>query len=335
LGSKVGTQFTTNIRKYLSVSETLQTLIPIVNTTIGRQIFDGFVTASKAAYPQYYEELQGVADGAKVNLEYLLMLSLQLEIQVAYQESETTPLACSDIHLNSPELTIFGHNEDFSAGVKEYAYILDVLLTPHGGKPEVYTAYTYPGLLSGNAFGWNPHGVAFSCNAVVPTNIIKGGIGRAFINRDMVLSESVADGIARATAPGRALGFSFNIGSKNPKTIVNVEVAPTSYAVTDVVGNFSHFNMYKVLEVPQQPDPSTFHRQARADQIPAPQSATDILRILGDNKDTQWPIYRNGAPPDTGSVTVATALFDLDRHRVSIWTDNPKLNPSPLYVIPM
>jgi len=68
---------------------------------------------------------------------------------------------------------------------------------------------------------------------------------------------------------------------------------------------------------------STVHRQARANQMAAPTNGNDILQILGDDKDRNWPIYRTGQAPDDG-VTVATVLFDLNQGHATIWTDNPK-----------
>jgi len=39
------------------------------------------------------------------------MLSLQLEMQIAYFEFSSTPLACSDVHVANSQFVGFGHNE--------------------------------------------------------------------------------------------------------------------------------------------------------------------------------------------------------------------------------
>lgn len=75
----------------------------------------------------------------------------------------------------------------------------------------------------------------------------QGGIGRAFINRDIIDATSIDDAIRRATPLGRAGGFSLNVASIHEMRVVNVEVSPYDYSVRDIVGNFSHFNMYRTL----------------------------------------------------------------------------------------
>eukprot|EP01087_Luapelamoeba_hula_P007378 TRINITY_DN1810_c0_g1_i2.p1 TRINITY_DN1810_c0_g1~~TRINITY_DN1810_c0_g1_i2.p1 ORF type:complete len:392 (+),score=56.25 TRINITY_DN1810_c0_g1_i2:46-1221(+) len=328
-GLQVGTKFADRINAYLSHSQTLrEDLIPMLSKPADKAWFDRYVATSKAHYPQYYEEIQGIAAGAKVEFTYLLLLALEDEL-LHHDVSTHIPadeLSCSDIHIHKLQTTMFGHNEDASALVKEYGYILSVNITPSNGPAQQYTAFTYPGMLSGNAFGWNKH-IAFSCNALFPLAINMGGIGRSFINRDILASSSIADAVVRATPDGRAIGFAFNMASLvAPYPIVSVEVAPNSYSYYSVQGNYSHFNMYKQLEAPQGTDESTVHRQSRVYALPAPARADDIRNILGDTHDKDYPIYRDGAAPDTGVVTVATALFNLNEARVTIWHTNPKLS---------
>jgi hypothetical protein len=144
------------------------------------------------------------------------------------------------------------------------------------------------------------------------------------LNRDALTSKTIDEAIARSTPDGRAYGYSINIGSASELRVVNLEVSPDVYAVWEVdVGNYSHFNMYKNLQVSQLQDTSTIHRQRRVYAMAAPQGEDDIIDILGDTADAQWPIYRNGNPPDD-AVTCATGLFDFRRSLAWLWIANPK-----------
>lgn len=53
--------------------------------------------------------------------------------------------------------------------MKKYGYIIKAeIVSNNNTVKEAFTAYTYPGLISGNAFGFNNHGLLFTCNAVFP-----------------------------------------------------------------------------------------------------------------------------------------------------------------------
>ena len=63
----------------------------------------------------------------------------------------------------------------------------------------------------------------------------------------------------------------------------------------EVTANYSHFNMFKHLQVgvADAPEPSTLHRQARVDALPAVASLADIAARLSDTADASYPLYRN------------------------------------------
>jgi len=87
------------------------------------------------------------------------------------------------------------------------------------------------------------------------------------------------------------------------------------------------------LNILQSPDKSTEHRQRRANEFQVPLVQQDALDILGDNQDSDWPIYRNSRAPDHVS-TVATVLFDLSGKKISVWDSNPKID-TPVLVLPI
>ena len=62
----------------------------------------------------------------------------------------------------------------------------------------------------------------------------------------------------------------------------------------------------------QYTDPSSQHRLARVQELPPAQDDSDVLSILGDTYDHQYPIYRNGAPPDSAAtITTGIAIRSL------------------------
>lgn len=67
-----------------------------------------------------------------------------------------------------------GHNEDNAALFKDLGYILEARYTDPafpGKAEEVITFYCYPGMLCGNAFGFNDKGVVMTQDALSPSNV--------------------------------------------------------------------------------------------------------------------------------------------------------------------
>lgn len=60
-----------------------------------------------------------------------------------------------------------------------------------------------------------------------------------------------------------------------------------------------------------------------------PYDATSILKILGDQNDTKYPIFHDVLSHRRGELsdwTMATALFDLDSKTMKMYHGNPILN---------
>jgi len=120
------------------------------------------------------------------------------------------------------------------------------------------------GVLPGNTFAINEHGLSITTDALSPRHINPDGLGlyssvlscpsrqclamtmvppgRYFVNRDALTATSIGDLIARiATAtsadgggPGRASGFCCNAVSYREGRAVNIEFAPSGHSVLEL-----------------------------------------------------------------------------------------------------
>ena len=98
-------------------------------------------------------------------------------------------------------------------------------------------------------------------------------------------------------------------------------------------GRYQHFNQYlHTADIPRIGDyESSVHRLARAAQlstsIAPPSTPKDILNVLSDTTDTEYPIYRSyehATRSDTDPYTTqTTTLFDLRQRRVWVWAGTP------------
>jgi len=336
LGFQIGTTFAEEIQTYVK-NDSFLWLNAIPWQKSNMDIYDQTVEMNAAIFPDHMQELQGWAAGANVSFEALMLMNMGDEISTALGMSPKEHRggkACTDIMLNGPY--VMAHNEDAGPSVKPLAFLIQVQLMWLQNTTQVsrFTAYTYPGFLSGMAWGFNDY-IAYACNAVFPIAVSLPGLVRYFINRDILASTSAEDALNRLTIQNISLGFSVNIGaipnSNQGPAMYNVEIAQNQTNILTVIpGNYSeHFNMYRRLKVPQYTDNSSVHREARANQMGPPTDMYDILQILGDTQDPQYPIFRDAVPPDCCS-TVATVAFDLQNLTASVYQANPKTS-DPVY----
>ena len=323
VGLGVGQTLRTRIASYVNNNDFLnRVLLPFYNTPKGREYYEKFLSANKQTYPNVYSELSGTADGAGIPVHKLILLSLQNEMghlaagpgkRLLFDEG------CSDVHVSTSAELLLGHNEDIDEAMRNNSYVLDARFDDG----EHVTAYTYPGNIPGNAWGFNRYGLVFSTNGLYPKKVFVGGLGRYWIGRDLLAAKDMKDAIRRATVKGSAFGMSINIGSIREKTMVNIEISPDGSDVQTTKDVYYHFNMYRRLKIEQYADTSTLHRQARADEMQKPTTADGVRAILGDQKDSEYLIYRSMRPTD-GCLTAATVVYDLRRLTATVYTNNPK-----------
>lgn len=110
---------------------------------------------------------------------------------------------------------------------------------------------------------------------------------------------------------------------------LHLQVLLDSFDVFAVVpgGNYSHMNMFKHLEegiAVDLGDPSTMHRQARINDLPAPASTDDIAAILGDDGDSEYPIYRD--------ITLTSSTLDATTGVYTVWVGTNPADTAPTFV---
>ena len=92
-----------------------------------------------------------------------------------------------------------------------------------------------------------------------------------------------------------------------------VPALPGGTSVSRGAANYSHFNLFKEVDVgcDEGASTSSLHRQARVDTLPAVRSAADIAMRLSDTADPAYPIYRN--------MTLHTLILDGDTADLHVW----------------
>ena len=324
VGLAIGKRFAVQIERLFNTYTFFrQELLPYHHTPQGQARYRQFLKINQARYPDYIAELEGLAQGAGRSFEELFLLNLRGEYRDYIYQLDAS--GCSDCCLVTDKTALIGHNEDGDPEFRENMYVVHVRVDD---KP-AFTALCYPGFLCGNALGFNSNGVYFSVNNVRPLNN-KPGLGRHFVARSLLDAASLDDALKRATVPGQSSGFNYNIASTSERRVVCVEAAPNIHAVTEVEGAYFHANHYQNLahieQVIGQSSQSRLDTWLTTWQKNPPKDASGVLEILGNQSNKTCPIYRTAVSPDF-LETFYTALFDLDKRRLRIYTAHPVKSP--------
>ena len=216
-GFSIGQNFSSEIQNAIAENTTLQeAFLPFHRSPEGQDLYNRLLPIHQKEYPDYISEIEGIARGAGCAFEEIFLLNMRGE----YRGYVNRPInqGCSTLSLIDGAHAVFGHNEDGSLFFKDSMYVVEAHIT---GKPS-FTAFSYPGFLCGNAFGFNSEGICFCNNDVVPETL-EVGRGRHFMARALFEATTIEAAVDAVTPPGRAGGFNYTIGSVKQRRIVNVE----------------------------------------------------------------------------------------------------------------
>lgn len=234
-----------------------------------------FLQISQQSFPHYVCEIQGMAQGAGVPFEQMFLLNispeayaLQSEIESRSQVTESTTIkpsadscGCTTVLINNMNTKLHIHNEDSDSMVKPFGYLLSADIDEDGVK-EQFTAFCYPGILPGRAFGFNMHGLTISVNSLSPLQVLRGSPSRLFLHRAVLGGRDVQDvcRILENGGLGAAYGFCTNLCTAD-KEMFSIELAPgqpkphvhvhqvPEQKHCDTSSHYFHFNCYQHLKV--------------------------------------------------------------------------------------
>jgi len=355
LGVSIGQQQKEAFQNLIKDDTSLATiLIPWMNEH--QDQYNLFCETNKAAYPDIYAEIQGIAQGAEIEEYKAMLLMLRPEVEALWK-AEHNEIAsndnCFDILFNPLDSkdAFIAHNEDWTPVYKSYGFVLHENMPFSTTGATHITAFTYPASPVGFTFGYNDKGVVTSCNGLNPIPCRPGKLGRYFINRDVLAANSVDDALdrLRKAAKDSALGFAMSIGGVSSHDMYHAEMAPYNPAskeeggVVDIIKiepgkTYLHSNAYQhefFKNINQYVSNSTKARLERAREMADPVTPELALKILGDEKNPLYPIYRYGNPLDSEELaTISTAVLNLDAATVTIYGGNPTEH-DPVVVMPL
>jgi len=174
-------------------------------------------------YPQFWEEIVGIAEGADVPLEDLsLLIGMEAVTMDALHLTKCTSMAVNGERSEDGHVLV-AHNEDWLP--EDEPDVCVIHATPDDAPP--FLAMTYGGLLPN--IGFNSYGIAQCCDSVYP-NDSRVGIPRVVVSRAVLSATTPADAIRHTLVPHRAAGYNHLLVHESGE-MYNVEVSSRRFAI--------------------------------------------------------------------------------------------------------
>lgn len=222
-------------------------------------------------YPQYVEELQGIAEGANADYFDLAVVNAIEGVTVdSLHLTKCTSLAVNQQYTADGHVLV-AHNEDWLPDDEPDVYLVHA---KPDDEPE-FIAMSYGGLLPN--VGFNAEGIAQCCDSVYP-NDSRIGIPRVFVSRAVLGARTIGQAIRHTLVPLRAAGYNHLLAHESGE-LYNVEVSARQFdLIYGEEGFLAHTNNYlspKMASIEEDPD-ELVHTRVRYFRA---------LHLLKDNKN--------------------------------------------------
>jgi isopenicillin-N N-acyltransferase-like protein len=277
-------------------------------------------------FPQYVEELNGIAEGANVSVDDLAMANAMEAVTTdALHLAKCTSLAVNQERTSDGHVLI-GHNEDWLPEDESAVFLIHA--TPQHEPP--FLAMTYGGLLPN--IGFNAYGIAQCCDSVYPTDS-RIGIPRIFVSRAVLAARTPSEAIRRTLVPHRAAGYNHLLAHESGE-IYSVEVSARRFAILAAEdGMLVHTNHYldsAMRQIESNPEEliGTRVRFFRAQRLLRQQRQHDIQSLHSiqrdhvDHPDSICNHAVNGDPIDR-EKTITALTIDLTTRQMHACLGNP------------
>ncbi|RPI83470.1 MAG: hypothetical protein EHM41_15860 [Chloroflexi bacterium] len=290
-----------------------------------------YLPFAQERYPRYVEEMLGIAEGANVPFDDIVVLNAMEAVTMdALHLTKCTTFAVNDERTADGHVLI-AHNEDWLP--EDEPDVVVVHAEPDDEPP--FLAMTYGGLLCN--IGFNAYGIAQCCDSVYP-NDSRIGIPRVVVSRAILGSTAPAVAIREMLVPHRAAGYNHVLAHESGE-IFSIEVSARRfgiiYAEDGYVVHTNHYLTPKMQEVEEDSDEliSTRVRYYRTLRLLKNSSQHTIKTLQTIQRDhINYPdSICNHADADINPLdrekTINAMVIDLTAKVMHIAWGNPCENP--------
>lgn len=182
-----------------------------------------YLPFAEERYPQYVDELRGVAEGANIPFDDIMVLNAMEAVTMdALHLTRCTSLAVNDERTADGHV-LAAHNEDWIP--EDEGDVLIISAKPDKDPP--FLAMTYGGLLPN--VGFNAYGIAQLIDSVYPSDS-RIGIPRLVVARAVLASRRISGAIGRTLIPHRAAGYNHLLIHESGE-IYSIEVSARKFEI--------------------------------------------------------------------------------------------------------
>ncbi len=308
VGQAIGRRGGQSTRDAVFHTEQFQALKP----WLGSDRLAALKAATWHAFPRHFREIEGIAHGAGLPLDEIFLWNCRgdfRDLDPALDDS-----GCTTVLLPG-EKAIIGHNEDGGAELAGLCFLCEV--APDEGPG--FTAFCYPGMLPGHAFGVNRFGLVQTINNIRPHDLAVG-VPRHVVARAVLDCRDLDEAVALLQRNDRAAGFHHALGQAGDRRLLSVEAPASGCTVVEALRPMAHANHLVAdayADLGQDRQPSSRARQERAEALIA--AGAEPYEILFDRGNTALPILRDGNEAGNDGYTLATVVFKITSQAVG-WT---------------
>lgn len=290
-----------------------------------------YVPFAEERYPQYVEELRGIAFGAGVSFDDVAVVNAMEAVTMdALHLTKCTSMGVSQEHTANGNVLV-AHNEDWLPEDESDVYMVHA--RPDDEPP--FLAMTYGALLPN--IGINAHGIAQCCDSVSPSDS-RVGIPRVLVSRAVLAARTPSEAIHHALVRQRAAGYNHLIVHESGE-MYNVEVSARRFALLPsddgLIVHTNHYLDPQMKAIENDPDEliATRVRYLRAlrllKQTPM-HTVNSLQNIQKDHINHPDSICNHINAPKNWldrSKTVTAMVIDMTNRQIHATWGNPCENP--------
>jgi isopenicillin-N N-acyltransferase-like protein len=209
-----------------------------------------YLPFAEERYPQYVEEMRGIAEGSNVEFNDIVTLNAMEAVTTdALHLTRCTSMAVNDERTADGHV-LAAHTEDWIPEDENDVFVISA--RPEKEPP--FLAMTYGGLLPN--VGFNAYGIAQLINSVYPSDS-RVGIPRLVVARAVLSSRRISGAIGRAVVQHRAAGYNHLLVHESGE-IYSIEASARKFEILYAHdGTMVHTNHYlepRMQQVEKDPE---------------------------------------------------------------------------------
>lgn len=328
IGKKIGFSMKQAISGFLEISPQYGDCVEYLNGE-GHKTVENMLRHARITFPQFIEEVEGMAEALAV--PFLELFAYQCRSEIGLLRD---PPGCSTIALRDADDLILAHNED--GNNLNVGRMFLVKVTPPSGM--TFISFVYPGLLPGNGPGINKAGLVQTTNYIQPQQVADG-IPRYFLGRAILEAKSLNEAVSLATTTPRAFSWHHNLAHLPERRILSIEVMAYpehKHSVKEIDGLYVHTNHFshpdmtgdegagsRPYDVPYESSTTRMAVLRRAIESKGPPAnVEEILNLLTLHEGRPYSPCRH-PEGDVRGATLGTSVFTAATKTMTLFHGNP------------